>query len=166
MPHAHFTLFISVQCMDMFFFPSLPFRHRHAVAPCPPSFPFHGYAWCMPLPHATTHWNLLEHSSVDLIQTCTYKPSSIKGRKCQPENSSLVFLVFPLHSQRDLLQNRLLALSVCLFWFPRVPVDAVTFWVVSKPFPHKGTGGGSQGWQSILGPEQMRGHVLDELWWW
>ena len=44
MPHAHLTLFISVQCMAMLFFPSLPFCHRHVVALCSPSFPFHGCA--------------------------------------------------------------------------------------------------------------------------
>ena len=77
MPHAHLILFISVQCMAMLFFSSLSFCHCHAVALCLPSFPFHNYAWCMSLPHATIHRNLLEQSSVDLIQTCTYKPSSI-----------------------------------------------------------------------------------------
>ena len=49
MPHALLTLVISVQCMAMYFFPSLPFCHRHAVVSCFTSFPFHGYAWCMPL---------------------------------------------------------------------------------------------------------------------
>ena len=133
MPHALLTLFISVQCMAMFFFSSFPFCHRHAVALCSSLFPFHGYAWCMPLPHATRYRNILEHSSVDLVQTCTYICSSIKGCKCQPENSSLVLLVFPHYSQRDHLQNWLLALSVYppFLQFPRVPVDAVTFWVVS-----------------------------------
>ena len=73
-------------------------------------------------------------SSVDLTQTCTYSSSSIKGHKCQLENSSLVLLVFPLHSQRDHLQNQLLALLVCplpSLRFPGVLVDTVTFWVVS-----------------------------------
>ena len=31
----------------------LPFCHRHAVASCFTSFPFHGRAWCTLLPHAT-----------------------------------------------------------------------------------------------------------------
>ena len=135
MPHALLTLFTSVQCMAMFFFTSLPFCHRHAVALWFTSFPFHGYAWCMPLPHATRYRNILEHSLVDLIQTCTYICSSIKGCKCQPENSSLVLLVFPLLSQRDYLHNWLLVPSVCppfSLQFPRVPVDAETFWVVSS----------------------------------
>ena len=44
MPHALLTSFISVQCMAMFFFPSLPFCHRRAVASCFTSFPFHGRA--------------------------------------------------------------------------------------------------------------------------
>ena len=137
MPHTPLTSFISMQCMAMFFFSSLPFCHRCAVALCFTLFPFHGYAWCMPLPHDTRYRNILEHSLVDLVQTCTYICSSIKGRKCQPENSSLVLLVFPHYSQRDHLQNRLLVLSVCLFLslqFPRVPVDAVTIWVISVSF--------------------------------
>ena len=107
MPHALLPLFISVQCMAMLFCTSLPFCHRHAVTSCLPSFPFHGYAWCMPLPHATTHQNLLEHSSVDLIQTCKYNSSSIKDHKCQPENSSLVLLVF-LHQSHQTTPDPLL----------------------------------------------------------
>ena len=112
MPHALLTSFTSMQCMAMFFFSSVPFCHCCVVASCFTSFPFHGYAWCMPLPHATRYRNILEHSLVDLVQTCTYICSSIKGCKCQPENSSLVLLVFRLLSQRDHLCNRLLALSV------------------------------------------------------
>ena len=77
MPHALLTLFISVQCMAMYFFPSLPFCHRHAVASCLTSLPFHGRAWCTLLPHATRVENILEQSSVDPIQICTNICSSI-----------------------------------------------------------------------------------------
>ena len=44
MPHASRTPFISVQCMAMPFFPLFPFCHRHAVASCFTSLPFHGRA--------------------------------------------------------------------------------------------------------------------------
>ena len=44
MPHALLILFISVQCMAMSSFSSLPFCHRHAVALCSASFPYHGRA--------------------------------------------------------------------------------------------------------------------------
>ena len=113
MPHELLTSFISMQCMAMPFLSSLPFHHCCVVALCSTLFPFHGYAWYMPLPHATRYWNILEHSSVDAVQTCTYICSSIKCRKCQPENSSLVLLVFSLLSQRDHLHNRLLVPLVC-----------------------------------------------------
>ena len=88
----------------------------------------------MHAPNACCHiLSLCWNSLVDPTQTYTYSSSSIKGRKCQPENSNLVLLVFPLHSQRDHLQNQLLAQLVCplpSLRSPRVPVDAVTFWIV------------------------------------
>ena len=57
--------------------PSLPFCHRHAVALCLISLPFHGRAWCTLLPHATRIRNILEQSSVDPIQIGTNICSSI-----------------------------------------------------------------------------------------
>ena len=131
MPHALLTSFISVQCMAMFS-SSLPFCHRRAVASCFTSFLFHGYAWCMPLTHAATYLGYVGTSIVDMVQTCTHTTGSIKGRKCQPENSSLVLLVFPHYNQWDHLRNRLLAdlVRISLLRFPRVPVDAGYLWVV------------------------------------
>ena len=73
------------------------------------SLPFHGYAWCMPLTHAATYLVYVGTHQLDPIHTCT---GSIKGRKCQPENSSLVLLVFPHNSQLEHLLNWLLAPSV------------------------------------------------------
>ena len=119
---SYASLFISPSCLmhsspysspcSAWLWPSFLLFHS-ATAMWLPSFPFHGYAWCMLLPHATRYQNILEHSSVNLVQTCTYICSSIKGHKCQPENSSLALLVFPLYSQWEYLQNRLLAPSVC-----------------------------------------------------
>ena len=77
MPHALLTLFISAQCMAMFFSSFLPFCHRRAVASCSTSFPFHGRAWCTLPPHATRYRNILEQSLVDLVQICTNLCSSI-----------------------------------------------------------------------------------------
>ena len=79
MPHAPLIPFISVQCMAMSSFLLLPFCHCRAVASCIASFPFHGRAWCTLLPHATRVRNILEQSSVDPIQTCTYTVVVYKG---------------------------------------------------------------------------------------
>ena len=129
MPHTHLTSFISMQCMAMLFFSSLPFCHCCAVAV---HLPFHGYAWCMPLTHAATCLVYVGTHWLDPIYTCTYIPGSLKGHKCQPENSSLVPLVFP-HYQWDHLQNRLLAPMVCppLLQFPRVSSWRWYLWVAS-----------------------------------
>ena len=72
--------------------------------------------------------------AVDLTQTCTYSSNSIKGCKCQPENSSLVLLVFPHNSQRDHPPELIAsAFGQSLFFqFPRVTVDAVGLWAVSS----------------------------------
>ena len=109
------------------------------------SLPFHGYAWCMPLMHAATYLGYVGTHWLDLIYTCTYIPGSIKGHKCQPENSSLVLLVFPHNSQWEYLLNRLLAplVSSWLLRFPRAPVDAVAIglfqidplWPPFEPIP-------------------------------
>ena len=77
MPHALLTSLISVQCMAMSYSSSFPFCHRHAVASCSTSLPFHGHAWCTLLPHATRYRNTLEQSSVDPVQICTNTCSSI-----------------------------------------------------------------------------------------
>ena len=68
MPHVNLSLFIKAVpsslpfpavldahplCMSFIFI--LPFCHRRVVASCFPSFPFHGYALCMPLTHAATY---------------------------------------------------------------------------------------------------------------
>ena len=83
-------------------------------------FSFHTHASCTPHPiHlcAVHGYALLFFSSILPL----------------PCGCLMLHLVFPLLSQRDHLHNHLLALSVCplSLRFPRVPVDAVTFWVVS-----------------------------------
>ena len=112
MPHAPLTLFISVQCMAIFFFSFLPFCHCHVVASCPSSI-----SWLC-LMHATNaccHILLCWDSSVDPIHTCTYTTGSIKGCKCQPENSSLVLLVFP-HQSHQTTPNPLLVPWIVALW--------------------------------------------------
>ena len=76
-----------------------------------------GYAWCMPLTHAATYLDYVGTHWLDPIHTCTYTTSSIKGCKCQPENFSLVLLVFPHDSQSEHLLNQLLAPSVSPTFF-------------------------------------------------
>ena len=94
MLHALLTFFISVQCMAMSSF--LLFHSPTAVRLPYVLLRFHFMAvldarfYLMLLGSG----NILEQSSVDPIQTCTHSSSSIKGRKSQPENSSLVLLVF------------------------------------------------------------------------
>ena len=77
MPHALLTSLIPMQCMAMPYFSPPPFCHRHVVASCFPSLPFHGHAWCTLLPHATRYRNILEHSLVDPVQIGTNICSSI-----------------------------------------------------------------------------------------
>ena len=129
MPHAHLTSFISTQYMAMLFFSSLPFCHRCVGAV---HLPFHDYAWCTPLTHAATYLVYVGTHQLDPIYTCTYIPGSIKGHKCQLENSSLVLLVFS-HYQWDHLQNHLLVPMVYppLLRFPRVSSWHWYLWVVS-----------------------------------
>ena len=92
------VLDVHPSCMSFIFI--LSFCHRHAVASCSPSI-----SWLC-LMHATnTCCHILRlcwDSSVDPIQICTYiiVPVYI-GRKCQPENSSLVLLVFPHKATRQ-----------------------------------------------------------------
>ena len=91
----------------------------------------------MPLTHAATYLVYVGTYRLDPIHTCTYTTGSIKGRKCQPENSSLVLLVFPLSQpERSPLQPTASAIGVSSLSlrFPRVPVDAETIWVVSLHF--------------------------------
>ena len=112
MPYALLTLssLCSVWlCSSFLLFHSATTMQLHHVL-----LPFHGYAWCMPLTHAATYLGYVGTHRLDLIQTCTYSSSSIKGHKCQPENSSLVLLVFPHNSQWEYLLNRLLVPLVSL----------------------------------------------------
>ena len=73
---------------------SLPFCHHHVVASCSTSIP----RLCLiHAPNVCCHiLSLCWDSLVDLTHTRTVHTysSSIKGPKCQPENSSLVLLVF------------------------------------------------------------------------
>ena len=89
-----------------------------AVASCFSSIPW------LCLMHAPNAWchilSLYWDSSVDPTQTCTYSSSSIKGCKCQPENSSLVLLVFSPQqpggsSSFDSLESQLMLLTFGLF---------------------------------------------------
>ena len=108
----HFIHLHAVHGYALFFFPSiLPLPCGHLMF-CFSSIP---RLCLMHAPNTCCHiLSLCWDSSVDLIQTCTYHVVPVyKGCKCQPENFSLVLLVFPLLSQRDHLHNRLLAPSVC-----------------------------------------------------
>ena len=124
MPHALLTSFISMQCMAMFFFSSLPFCHRRAVVSCLSSI---SQLCLMHAPNTCCHilslcWD--SGSSVDPIHTCTYiqyTTGSIKGCKCQPENSSLVLLVFPLLPVRSSPELSASAYGLSSLRFPRVP---------------------------------------------
>ena len=157
--HASCTLYFTHLCAvhgyDLLFFSSiLP------SSCCCIMFHFHSMAMldACPLTHAATYLGYVGTHQPDLIHICTYTTGSIKGSKCQPENSSLALLVFPLN-QRDHLQNCLLVPTVCLpFNSLEYPVDAGTIWVVSvyviqtnrDPLLSAGMVGGRQ----------------DSQWWW
>ena len=57
-----------------------PFSFPHSAWVCT-SLPFHGYPFCMPLPHTATYLGYVGTSIIDLIQTCTHTIGSKKRPK-------------------------------------------------------------------------------------
>ena len=139
--HASCTLhFIHLHAVHGYvFFSSLPFCHCRAVASCPPSI---SWLCLMHAPNTCCHiLSLCWNSLVDPIYTCTHIPGSIKGCKCQPGNSSLVLLIFPLLPVRSSPVLFASAYGLSLLWFPRVPSWHWYLWVVSP----------SRSWSTSIG---------------
>ena len=123
--HSSFHSFPCMAVPPFFLFHSATAVWLHHVF-----LPFYGYAWCVPLTHATTYLVYVD-SSVDPIHTYTHIHGSIKGCKCQPGNSSLVLLIFPLLPVRSSPEPFASAYGLSLLWFPRVPSWCWYPWVVS-----------------------------------